>query len=164
MLTSAGSATTLRCGLLLSEHLPRTFPGKNDNLYLAAASSTVRDSNSIGLLLVVQGHPSLSSLILRFLFVCPKLCPAVNLSTSAIRLPSDSTSQWIPLPLANGSCYRVRSRLSPPSYRPCRAHTITAESRFQDSAVLASGGNDRKRTTTSTLAIRRKCSIIIRPK
>ena len=62
-LTSAGSATILRCGLLLSERFPQTSPGKNDNLHLAAASSTVRDSGSIGLLLVAQGCPSLSSLI-----------------------------------------------------------------------------------------------------
>ena len=27
------------------------------------------------------------------------------------------------LPSASGSCYRVRSGLSPPSYRPCRAHS-----------------------------------------
>ena len=39
-----------------------------------------------------------------------------------IRLPSDSTSRWTPLPSANASCYRARSGLSPPSYRPCRAH------------------------------------------
>ena len=57
-----------------------------------------------------------------FLFVGPKLCPLEDLSTSAIRLPSDSTSRWTPLPSANGSCYRVRSGLSPPSCRPCRAH------------------------------------------
>ena len=57
-----------------------------------------------------------------FLFVGPKLCPLEELSTSAIRLPSDSTSRWTPLPSANGSCYRVRSGLSPPGCRPCRAH------------------------------------------
>ena len=43
-----------------------------------------------------------------FLFVGPKLCPLEDLSTYAIRLPSDSTSRWTPLPSANGSCYRVR--------------------------------------------------------
>jgi hypothetical protein len=36
--------------------------------------------------------------------------------------PSDSTSQWTPLPLANASYYQARSGLSPPSYSPCRAH------------------------------------------
>ena len=29
---------------------------------------------------------------------------------------------WTPLPSANASCYRARSGLSPPSYRPCWAH------------------------------------------
>ena len=63
-----GSATTFRCGLLLSERIPQTSPGKNDNLHLAAASSTVRDSGSIGLLLVAQGRPPQASLICGF---CP---------------------------------------------------------------------------------------------
>lgn len=62
-LTSAGSATTFRCGLLISERFPQTSPGKNDNLHLAAASSTVWDSGSIGLLLVPQSRPSQFSLI-----------------------------------------------------------------------------------------------------
>ena len=48
--------------------------------------------------------------------------PAVDFRNS-IRLPSDSTSRWTPLPSANASCYRARSGLSPPSYRPCWAHS-----------------------------------------
>ncbi len=59
---------------------------------------------------------------MRFLFVGPKLCPQWDLSTLCIQLPSDSTLRWTPLPSASGSCYRARSGLSPPSYRPCRAH------------------------------------------
>ena len=39
-----------------------------------------------------------------------------------IRLPSDSTSRWTPLPSANASYCRARSGLSPPSCCPCRAH------------------------------------------
>ena len=39
-----------------------------------------------------------------------------------IRLPSDSTSRWTPLPSANASYCRARSGLSPPSCYPCRAH------------------------------------------
>ena len=50
---------------------------------------------------------------MRFLFVGSGLC---------LRLPSDSTSRWTPLPLANTSYCQVCSGLSPPSYRPCRAH------------------------------------------
>lgn len=50
---------------------------------------------------------------MRFLFVGPELC---------LRLPSDSASRQTPLPLANASCYRARSGLSPPSCCPCRAH------------------------------------------
>ena len=40
----------------------------------------------------------------------------------AIRLPSDSTSQWTPLPLASGSHYQARNGLSPSSCCPCWAH------------------------------------------
>ena len=39
-----------------------------------------------------------------------------------IQLPSDFASRRTPLPSANASYYRARSGLSPPSYRPCRAH------------------------------------------
>ena len=66
----------------------------------------------------------LSALIqpyIRFLFVGSELCPLL-ISRNNIRLPSDSTSRWTPLPSANASCYRARSGLSPPSYRPCWAH------------------------------------------
>lgn len=45
------------------EYILQTSPGKNDNLYFAAALSTVQGSGSIGLLLAVQGRPPLSSLI-----------------------------------------------------------------------------------------------------
>ena len=50
---------------------------------------------------------------MQFLFVSSGFC---------LRLPSDSTSRWTPLPLANSSYYQACSGLSPPSYRPCRAH------------------------------------------
>ena len=39
-----------------------------------------------------------------------------------LRLPSDSTSQWTSLPLANSSYCQAWSGLSPLSYSPCRAH------------------------------------------
>ena len=51
--------------------------------------------------------------IIQFLFVRPRLCR---------RLPSDSTSRWTPLPLANSSYCQVCSGLSPPSCNACRAH------------------------------------------
>jgi hypothetical protein len=50
---------------------------------------------------------------IQFLFVSSGLC---------LRLPSDSTSRWTPLPFANSSYCQVCSGLSPPSYSPCRAH------------------------------------------
>jgi hypothetical protein len=50
---------------------------------------------------------------MQFLFVGAGLC---------LRLPSDSTSRWTPLPLANGSYYQAHSGLSPPSYCTCRAN------------------------------------------
>ena len=59
---------------------------------------------------------------MRFLFVRPEFCPLGDLSTPKIRLSSDSTSRWTPLPLAKPSHYRATSGLSP--YRTCahRAH------------------------------------------
>ena len=63
--------------------------------------SCVADSSAL-----IQPH-------MRFLFIGPGLC---------LRLPSDSTSRWTPLPSANGSHCQAHSGLSPPSYRPCRAH------------------------------------------
>ena len=61
---------------------------------------------------------------MRFLFVRPEFCPLGDLSTPNIRLSSDSTSRWTPLPLAKSSRYRATSGLSP--YRTCahRAHII----------------------------------------
>lgn len=50
------------------------------------------------------------------------ILPVSGLLTLDIRLPSDSTSRWTPLPSANASYCRARSGLSPPSYCPCRAH------------------------------------------
>ena len=60
---------------------------------------------------------------IRFLFVRSEICPAGDLLTPAIRLSSDSTSRWTPLPLTNPSHCRADSGLSP--YRTCahRAHT-----------------------------------------
>ncbi|KIA76077.1 hypothetical protein DB43_BF00020 [Parachlamydia acanthamoebae] len=45
--------------------------------------------------------------LIRFLFVRPAFC---------LRLPSDSTSQWTPLPLASTSPCRVCRGLSPLSH------------------------------------------------
>ena len=62
-----------------------------------------------------RGNSSVSSMpYIQFLFVRPRLCR---------RLPSDSTSRWTPLPLANSSYCQVCSGLSPPSCNACRAHT-----------------------------------------
>ena len=69
----------------------------------------------------MQTHPRLRP-YMRFLFVRPEFCPLGDLSTPNIRLSSDSTSRWTPLPLAKSSRYRATSGLSP--YRTCahRAH------------------------------------------
>ncbi|PRY77130.1 methylated-DNA--[protein]-cysteine S-methyltransferase, partial [Alkalibacterium olivapovliticus] len=55
----------------------------------------------------------LLSLGMKFLFVSASIC---------VRLPSDSASWRTPLSFANSSYCQVCSGLSPPSYRPCRAH------------------------------------------
>ena len=79
---------------------------------------------AIGLYFVMQTYPRLQP-YMRFLFVRPEFCPLEDLSTSKIRLSSDSTSRWTPLPLAKSSHYRATSGLSP--YRTCahRAHIKT---------------------------------------
>jgi hypothetical protein len=64
---------------------------------------------------------------IHFLFVGPGLC---------LRLPSDSTSRWTPLPSANSSCCQACRGLSPPSYRPCWAHIKRAETRIRESPPL----------------------------
>jgi hypothetical protein len=71
----------------------------------APAAFTVWGLGSVGLRFVVQTRPPR----MRFLFIRSGLC---------LRLPSDSTSRWTPLPLASGSHYQAHSGLSPPSYRP----------------------------------------------
>ena len=48
--------------------------------------------------------------------------PASIFFPADIRLPSDSTSQWTPLPSANASYCRARCGLSPLSCCSCRAH------------------------------------------
>ena len=50
---------------------------------------------------------------IQFLFIEPGLC---------LQLLSDSTSRWTPLLSANSSYCQAYSGLSPPTYRPCRAH------------------------------------------
>jgi len=50
---------------------------------------------------------------MQFLFIEPGLC---------LQLLSDSASRRTPLLLANSSCCQAYGGLSPPSYRPCRAH------------------------------------------
>ena len=47
-----------------------------------------------------------------------------------IRLPSDSTSRWTPLPSANASYCRARSGLAPPSCCSCRAHQNKSDQLF----------------------------------
>jgi len=42
------------------------------------------------------------------------------------------------LPSANASCYRARSGLSPPSYRPCRAHNRKQPQAFELAAAIQS--------------------------
>ena len=50
---------------------------------------------------------------MRFLFVGPRVC---------LRLPSDPTSRWTPLPSADSSHCKACNGLSPSSLRTCRAH------------------------------------------
>ena len=98
-----------------------TSPGKNDNFhsmqppYLLYRVRVASDFILYGRL--IRSNTALYKVSVRRL----RTLPTVDFRNS-IRLPSDSTSRWTPLPSANASCYRARSGLSPPSYRPCWAH------------------------------------------
>ena len=99
---------------------------------------------------------------MRFLFVRPEFCPLGDLSTPKIRLSSDSTSRWTPLPLASPSRYRADSGLSP--YRTCahRAHINVEEDRSVLLHFLAALHNSarafgEKCPTKAEDAIMRRC-------
>ena len=94
--------------------LTRSFP-----LYLPHLLQVIRAV--IGLCFVMQTYPRLQP-YMRFLFVRPEICPAGDLSTPTIRLSSDSTSRWTPLPLTNPSHCRASTGLSPARTCAHRAH------------------------------------------
>ena len=86
-----------------------------------SAAFTVQSSGSIGLCLVRQTRPLCIASYAISVRQTESL-PVSALRSLHIRLPSDSTSRWTPLPSANSSYCQVCSGLSPPSYCPCRAH------------------------------------------
>ena len=91
----------------------QTSPGKSDSLHPMYPPHLLNEARAV-LDFVLCGKLVHSiQPRMRFLFIGSELC---------LRLPSDSTSRWTPLPLASGSHYQAHSGLSPPSYRPCRAH------------------------------------------
>ena len=108
---------------------PQDLPGYSHILSLFACRIyRKRFRAAIGLHFIVETCPRLWP-YMRFLFVRPEFCPLGDLSTPKIRLSSDSTSRWTPLPLASPSRYRADSGLSP--YRTCahRAHINVEEDR-----------------------------------
>ena len=125
LLTSCGSLL-LRIFFLR----PQDLPGYSHILSLFTCRIyRKRFRVAIGLCFVMQTHPRLRP-YMRFLFVRPEFCPLGDLSTPNIRLSSDSTSRWTPLPLAKSSRYRATSGLSP--YRTCahRAHIMKNQDFF----------------------------------
>ena len=92
-----------------------TSPGKSDNLpliYLPHLHDRIRAVLDFALRCKLF-RPTMPCMW--FLFVRPRVC---------LRLPSDSASQRTSLPSANSSYCQACSGLSPPSYRPCRAHNV----------------------------------------
>ena len=81
-------------------------------LFISPLHLRSADLCSIGLLLVMQHHPQRPAYI-QFLFVGANICRL---------LPSDSTSQWTPLLLANTSYCLVCSGLAPYSSYTCLTH------------------------------------------
>ena len=119
-LTSAGSATPCDVGYSCGEFTPlvgsvsRRPPRVRTTTFVPCSCRIYCRELRVALDFLVSGRVIRSiQPPMRFLFVSSELC---------LRLLSDSTSRRTPLPLANGSCYRARSGLSPPSRCPCRAH------------------------------------------
>ena len=74
---------------------------------------------------------------MRFLFVRSGFCPSrVSILPRDIRLPSDSTSRWTPLPSAGVSHCQARNGLSPSSCHPCRVHLKKRNGLFTHSAFV----------------------------
>ena len=111
----------------LSDFFPPTsrlqdLPGYEQQLSShVTATSTARDSGSMGLRVIWHARPSLYGLLCDFCSSVQEFARQRFFSTD-IRLPSDSTSRWTPLPSANASYCRARSGLSPLSCCSCRAH------------------------------------------
>src|SRR5690606_34544536 len=83
-------------------HVRETSPGKNDNfhpIYLLHLPCCLRAVSDFDLLCNLI-RTALALYDMYFLFVRPGFCR---------RLPSDSTSRWTPLPLANTSYCQARS-------------------------------------------------------
>ena len=78
---------------------------------------------------------------MQFLSVRPGLCR---------QLPSDFTSRWAPLLLANTSCCQACSGLTPYSYRPCRAHKQKTLSTYCKEGYRTWSGNRTRTPLTGT--------------
>ena len=91
----------------------KTSPGKRYHLHLIYLLHLHLEIRAVWDFVLCWKLVRFKEPIMQFLFVRPRLC---------LRLPSDSTSRWTPLPLANSSYCQVCSGLSPPSCNACRAH------------------------------------------
>ena len=112
LLTSAAICISIRAYLRL--RLSQISPGKNTDLHpMYLPHLPPKDPGSGWALFCFANSPSLSGLDMRFLSVRSGLCR---------QLPSDSTSRWTPLLLANTPRCQAYSGLSPPSLCPCWAH------------------------------------------
>ncbi len=96
-----------------SWHICQTSPGKSDSLHPMYPPHLLNEARAVLDFVLIRRLVRSIQPHMRFLFIGSGLCR---------RLPSDSTSRWTPLPLASGSHCQAHSGLSPPSYRPCRAH------------------------------------------
>ena len=115
---------SLRELLVLKKHPQPTSqvsPGKNDNFHPIYQLHILHKLRAVLDFVLYRKLVRLMQTLMQFLFVRPGLC---------LRLPSDSQSPTTPLPLANDSYCQVHSGLTPPSYRPCRAHEIKRQGHY----------------------------------
>ena len=117
LLTSESPSLRLSASVAVFTAEPQTSQGKTRDLPTYTRriySRTFR--TSIGLRRFLPSHPVLLPRM-RFLFVRSVVC---------LKLPSDSTSRWTPLPSASCSPCRASSGLSPPSHPQATTASGTA--------------------------------------
>ncbi len=102
----------------LHEYVCETSPSKTSNLLSIYQHHLHCCIRSVYWILFCNANSSYNLCLMTFVFLRPEICS---------RFPSDSTSRWTPLPLANGwQLIAPITDLNRQIYSPCCAHTEKA--------------------------------------